>query len=247
MQFPCRCNLVIIPSESLWTLDRRCFKLCKLEWVVIFFASFWPKCFWCSCKELKNCFLTHSFLYLMTVTCSSVTYYNHIKQRTSENLHIKSLQCRSTSLCIFLPCTLFTFHVFYLFVPSGFEDQSDRTQKTDLGLVGRPATRRHPTETSTGHLPQGESCDPWPSSKPTWIQTPQAERSTSLSPDGSVFLWGNCSIPTAVVTTQLITQISQTGTKWPTHCSFLPAGLSWILITRNWLSLSQWDYALMSQ
>lgn len=43
-----------------------------------------------------------------------------------------------------------------LFISSGFEDQSYRTQKTDLGVVGGPATRRHPTKTSQGHLLKGE-------------------------------------------------------------------------------------------
>lgn len=82
-------------------------------------------------------------------------------------------------------------------------------------------------------------------SKLLWIHQTQKE-GTSFFPDGCVFLLGSYSLPTAAVTTQLITQISQAGTKWPTHCSFLPAGLSWILITRNWLSLSHWGYALMS-
>lgn len=78
-----------------------------------------------------------------------------------------------------------------------------------------------------------------------WIHQ-MGEESTGSFPDGCVFLWGSYSLPTAAVTTQLINQISQAGTKWSTHCSFLPAGLSWILISRNWLSLSHWCYALMS-
>lgn len=78
-----------------------------------------------------------------------------------------------------------------------------------------------------------------------WIHQTE-EESTSLFSQMAVFLRRSYSLPTAAVTTQHITQISPAGTKWPTHYSFLPAGLSWILITRNWLSLSHWGCALMS-
>lgn len=47
--------------------------------------------------------------------------------------------------------------IFVLCVHPGFKDQPHRPQKTDSGLVGRQITRRHPSETSAGHLPQGES------------------------------------------------------------------------------------------
>lgn len=66
-------------------------------------------------------------------------------------------------------------------------------------------------------------------------------------PDGSLFLWGKFSLPTAAVTTQMITQISQRGAKWPSHCRFLPADLSWMLLTMNWLSLSHHSHTPISR
>lgn len=140
-----------------------------------------------------------------------------------------------------------------LCVHPGIEDQPHWTQKTDPGLIGRPATRRHPTETSAGHLPPGEwvsarrqivSRDPWRSSA-AWVQI-SVKESTSPFPDGWELLWGSYSLPSAAVATQPIAQIFKASTKWPPRCSSLPAGLSWILITGNWLCLSHQGYALMS-
>lgn len=66
-------------------------------------------------------------------------------------------------------------------------------------------------------------------------------------PDGSLFLWGKFSLPTAAVTTQMITQISRRGAKWPSHCRFLPADLSWMLLTMNWLSRSHHSHTPISR
>lgn len=49
---------------------------------------------------------------------------------------------------------------------------------------------------------------------------------------GHIFHWGSLSLPTAAVSPQVI---SRSDTKWPTHCSFFPASLSWILITSTML------------
>lgn len=47
-----------------------------------------------------------------------------------------------------------TWYLFFVF--SGIEDQSNWTQKKDLGLIGRSTTRRHSAKTSAGYLPQSE-------------------------------------------------------------------------------------------
>lgn len=75
-----------------------------------------------------------------------------------------------------------------------------------------------------------------------------SDRGRKLKSLPRVFLWGSYSLPTAAaaVPTQLITQICLAGTKWPPHCRYLPAALSWILITRTWLSFSHRGFALMS-
>lgn len=123
--------------------------------------------------------------------------------------------------------------VYYLCVHSGTEDKSHRTQKTDLSLVGGSATRRHPTKTTAGHLPKGE----WVSDSMCCVNREHPlqyglqiimdhqteEESTSVLPDGCVFLWGSYSILTAAVTIQWLPKsLRQTQNGRPTAVSSMP-------------------------
>lgn len=118
-----------------------------------------------------------------------------------------------------------TTSVFFL----GFEDQSYWTQKTDSGLTGGPATRRHPTETSTGHLSKGES------------ESASRQYGTTCKPTQNLPL----APPSLLYHPADYLNLAQAGTKWPfwnrlSHSHYSEVQMSF------WCGDS-WDASLIGQ